>query len=322
MPPFAIHLARHGPAAPPRRWSLDAARSYCARLTRSHYENFSVASVLLPRRLVPHFYPVYAYCRWADDLADETGGGQRALDLLAWWRAELLAMYAGRPTHPVMVALRPTVERFRIPPTPFLDLLVAFEQDQRVNRYATYDELLQYCRHSANPVGRLVLYLAEAFDDERATLSDHICTALQLTNFWQDVRRDLDNLNRVYIPGGGSAAVRLLRRRLAGPAVHAGVRGADAVRGESGPGVVRPGPAVARNACRPTSGRRSNCSSGADWPSSTGSRAGGFDVWAPPADGLEGRQGRVADRESRGARLWDRLTGHSPSRRRTGTASS
>lgn len=200
MTSFATHLARHGPDAPPRPWSPDAARSYCARLTRAHSENFSVASVLLPRRLVPHFYPVYAYCRWADDLADEAGGGQRALDLLAWWRAELLAMYDGRPTHPVMVALRPTVERFGIPPPPFLDLLVAFEQDQRVTRYATYDDLLRYCRQSANPVGRLVLYLAEAFDEERAAFSDHVCTALQLTNFWQDVRRDLDGLGRVYIP--------------------------------------------------------------------------------------------------------------------------
>jgi squalene synthase HpnC len=200
MTSFAQQLARFGPDAPPRSWSVDAARSYCARLTRSHSENFSVASVLLPRRLVPHFYPVYAYCRWADDLADEAGGGQRALDLLAWWRAELMAMYAGRPVHPVMVALRPTVEQFGIPPTPFLDLLVAFEQDQRVTRYATFAELLRYCRHSANPVGRLLLYLFEAFDEERAAHADHICTGLQLTNFWQDVRRDLDGLGRVYIP--------------------------------------------------------------------------------------------------------------------------
>ena len=200
MPDFAAELARHGPNAPHRLWTVATARSYCARLTRTHYENFTVASALLPRRLVPHFYPVYAYCRWADDLADETGGGDRALALLAWWRNELGRCFAGVPRHPVMVALRPTIERFRIPPEPFLDLIAAFEQDQRVNRYTTFDGLLDYCRYSANPVGRLVLYLCECFDDRRAVLSDHVCTGLQLANFWQDVRRDLDHLNRVYIP--------------------------------------------------------------------------------------------------------------------------
>jgi squalene synthase HpnC len=98
-----------------------------------------------------------------------------------------------------MVALQHTIRRFHIPPTPFLDLLSAFEQDQAVKRYGTYDSLLQYCRNSANPVGRLVLYLAEAYTDDRAALADHVCTALQLTNFWQDVARDFD-LGRVYLP--------------------------------------------------------------------------------------------------------------------------
>src|SRR5580692_8872017 len=121
---FATELARFGPAAANPPLDLTQARSYCARLTRAHYENFSVASVLLPRRLLPHFYPVYAYCRWADDLADETGGGQAALDLLAWWRGELLDLYAGKVKHPVMVALQPTIERFKIPAQPFLDLLI------------------------------------------------------------------------------------------------------------------------------------------------------------------------------------------------------
>ena len=149
---FKEQLLRHGPASPPWRGSAHAARAYCAWVTNVHYENFSVASVLLPRRLVPHFQAVYAYCR------------------------------------------------FQIPPEPFLDLVSAFEQDQRVNRYETFDDLRDYCRRSANPVGRLVLYLCEAFDPESAGLSDHVCTALQLTNFWQDVRRDLDNLNRIYLP--------------------------------------------------------------------------------------------------------------------------
>jgi squalene synthase HpnC len=153
----------------------------------------------LPRRLLRHFHAVYAYCRWADDLADESGGGQRALGLLRWWRAELLRCYDGEPRHPVMVALRGTIRRSRIPPQPFLDLLFAFEQDQLVKRYQTYEQLLGYCRYSANPVGHLVLYLCESYDAERAALADHICTALQLANFWQDVARDFD-IGRVYLP--------------------------------------------------------------------------------------------------------------------------
>jgi squalene synthase HpnC len=146
-----------------------------------------------------HFHNVYAYCRWADDLADEAGGGQTALGLLRWWRQELLRCYGGRPRHPVMVALQETIARFRIPPQPFLDLLFAFEQDQLIKRYQTFGQLLHYCRHSANPVGHLVLYLCGVFDPERARLADQVCTALQLANFWQDVARDLD-IGRVYLP--------------------------------------------------------------------------------------------------------------------------
>lgn len=193
-------LARFGPGQSYAHWDLSQARSFCARITRSHYENFSVASALLPRRLVPHFYPIYAYCRWADDLADESGGGDAALGLLEWWRGELLAMYNGKASHPITIALWPTVQRFAIPAEPFLDLLVAFEQDQRVNRYETFADLLQYCRYSANPVGRLVLHLFECCDADRRALSDEICTGLQLANFWQDVRRDLDGLGRCYLP--------------------------------------------------------------------------------------------------------------------------
>ena len=195
---FAAELARFGPGSS-QRLSPAEAQAYCSRLARRHYENFSVATLLLPRRLVRHFHNVYAYCRWADDLADETGGGPRALELLRWWRQELLSCYGGRPTHPVMVALRPTIEQFGIPPQPFLDLLFAFEQDQLVKRYATFGQLLGYCHNSANPVGRLVLYLCGAFSAERAALSDHVCTALQLANFWQDVARDYA-IGRVYLP--------------------------------------------------------------------------------------------------------------------------
>src|SRR5688572_2798263 len=123
---FLGELARLGPGRVGKAWSLARARAYCGRLARTHYENFSVASLLLPRRLVPHFQAVYAYCRWADDLGDETAGGAEALALLQWWREELLQCYQGRPRHPVMVALRATIERFGIPPEPFLDLLRAF----------------------------------------------------------------------------------------------------------------------------------------------------------------------------------------------------
>jgi squalene synthase HpnC len=196
---FAKELSRWGPDAAPRTVSLATANAYCRQFTQRHGENFNVVTVLLPRRLVRHFHAVYSYCRWADDLADETGGGARALDLLRWWRGELLRCYDGRPRHPVMVALAETIRRFAIPPKPFLNLIYAFEQDQLVKRYTTFDQLLEYCRHSADPVGRLLLYVFESYDAERAALSDHICTALQLTNFWQDVARD-HVIGRVYLP--------------------------------------------------------------------------------------------------------------------------
>jgi squalene synthase HpnC len=196
---FARDLARFGPLADLRPLPLSQARRYCRQVAKRHYENFSVASLLLPRQLLPHFHAVYAYCRWADDLADEPQGGAESLALLAWWRKQLLACYLGEARHPVMTALLPTIRRFNIPPQPFLDLLVAFEQDQHFKRYETFDQLANYCRYSANPVGHLILYLCEAFDAERAALADHICTALQLTNFCQDVARDLA-IGRVYLP--------------------------------------------------------------------------------------------------------------------------
>jgi squalene synthase HpnC len=199
MDGFAAELARFGPQGTHAPLSRADAQVYCSRLARSHYENFTVASLLLPRPLIRHFHNVYAYCRWADDLADEAGGGAGALELLRWWRGELLACYDGKPRHPVLVALQQTIRRFHIPPEPFLQLLFAFEQDQLVKRYATFAQLLGYCRCSANPVGHLVLYLAGAHDERRAALADHVCTALQLANFWQDVARDFE-LGRVYLP--------------------------------------------------------------------------------------------------------------------------
>jgi squalene synthase HpnC len=196
---FARELTRWGPRSGDTPVSPAAARAYCAHVSKTHYENFTVVSLLLPRRLVRHFHAVYAYCRWSDDLADETAGGSEALELIDWWRTELLACYDGAPRHPVMVALRETIRRFNIPPRPFLDLLTAFEQDQRVKRYDTFEQLVGYCTGSANPVGHLVLMLFECFDAERAALSDEVCTGLQLANHWQDVARDLA-IGRVYLP--------------------------------------------------------------------------------------------------------------------------
>ena len=175
------------------------ARAYTRWMARHHYENFHVASFLLPRRLRQDFYNVYAYCRWADDLGDEIGDRAESLKLLEWWRQELDAMYAGRATHPVFVALLETVRKHAIPRQPFADLIQAFIQDQTITRYRDWEELFGYCRYSANPVGRLVLHLCGYSDAQRQRLSDATCTALQLANFWQDVTVDLLK-DRVYIP--------------------------------------------------------------------------------------------------------------------------
>lgn len=179
--------------------SLLEAREYCARLARSHYENFLVATVFVPRRLRQHFYNVYAYCRISDDLGDESGDPAAALRLLDWWEEELRLCYEGSPRHPVFVALAETNAEFSIPMEPYADLLRAFRQDQTTTRYATYEELLGYCRYSANPVGRLVLALCGYTDTGRQELSDRTCTALQLANFWQDVARDYA-IGRIYLP--------------------------------------------------------------------------------------------------------------------------
>ncbi len=188
---------------PAYRWSGTAssveAAEFCRKLATSHYENFLVATAFCPKPLRPHFYSVYAYCRISDDLGDEIGDTQVSLALLDWWEAELDAMVAGSPGHPVFVALQSTVQEFGIPAQPFRDLLTAFRQDQRTPRYQTFDELLGYCKNSANPVGRLVLYLGGYSDDTRQALSDYTCTALQLANFWQDVTRDILK-GRIYIP--------------------------------------------------------------------------------------------------------------------------
>src|SRR5689334_25054362 len=210
------------PATPP---TPEAARQYCAHLARTHYENFSVASWFLPRRLRQHFFNVYAYCRISDDLGDEVGDTRKALALLNIWQGELDATYlslvqpplkevrcdverlqAGPsrvnpsgPRHPVFIALRETICEFDIPHCEFSNLLKAFRQDQTVTRYETFNDLLGYCKNSANPVGHLVLYLCGYCDSHRQQLSDYTCTALQLANFWQDVRVDWEK-GRVYLP--------------------------------------------------------------------------------------------------------------------------
>ena len=182
-----------------REWSLDQSLAYTGWLATRHYENFHVVSFLLPKRLHQDFYNVYAFCRWADDLGDEIGDTRESLRLLGWWREELRRMYAGNAAHPVFVALQGTALRHQLPQSLFDDLIYAFEQDQSVTRYRTFEELFQYCRYSANPVGRLVLGLCGYRDAERQALSDATCTALQLANFWQDVIVDLEK-DRVYLP--------------------------------------------------------------------------------------------------------------------------
>jgi squalene synthase HpnC len=175
------------------------ALEYTRWLATHHYENFHVVSALLPKKLHQDFYNVYSFCRWADDLGDEIGDPAESLRLLAWWREGLLAMYRGAVSHPVFVALAATVERHSIPIEPFDRLIRAFEQDQIVTRYQTFDDVFGYCVNSANPVGHLVLYLCGYRDSGRQRLSDFTCTALQLANFWQDIAVDLDK-NRVYLP--------------------------------------------------------------------------------------------------------------------------
>jgi squalene synthase HpnC len=195
-------VARIEPQHRGKRMSLFEAQAYCRRLAKRHYENFLVATYLVPRDLRQHFYNVYAYCRIADDLADEVGNRKLSLRLLDQWEEELDRCCSGQlagSEHPVFIALSQTVREFEIPPEPFSDLLKAFRQDQVVTRYETFADLLGYCQFSANPVGHLVLYLCGYRDAERQRLADYTCTALQLANFWQDVAPDY-RMGRVYVP--------------------------------------------------------------------------------------------------------------------------
>lgn len=195
---FADDLNRYGPDQRVDV-TLEDARHYCARLAAEHYENFSVVSFLTPPELRQDLEAIYGFCRWADDLGDEVGDSGRSLELLGWWRDQMRLCLRGDTRHPVMVALRPTIERHSIPIAPFEALISAFEQDQTVTRSKSYEQLLDYCTRSANPVGHLVLYVCGNFSAENAQLSDATCTALQLANFWQDVARDYV-IGRIYLP--------------------------------------------------------------------------------------------------------------------------
>lgn len=224
----ALPPAYRPPAEAP---SLAVANAYCRRLATSHYENFAVVTWFLPTELHRHFYSVYAYCRISDDLGDEVGNREQSLALLDEWELELDATYrslaetcqsldaaclepceaalrvAEAPRqlrHPVFVALRETIRECRIPRQPFADLLKAFRQDQTVTRFPTFQDVLGYCDYSANPVGRLVLYICGYRDEAHQQLSDFTCTALQLANFWQDVKVDYAK-GRIYLPADDMA---------------------------------------------------------------------------------------------------------------------
>lgn len=182
--------------------TLEFSQQYCRRLARSHYENFVVVGVFTPPRLRIAFEAVYGFCRWADDLGDETGSPEKSGQLLGWWQQQLEEVYrpgAPEPRHPVYVALKPVINQFQLPIKPFSDLISAFMQDQWKTRFTDHAELLDYCTRSANPVGELVLRLFDEASEKNLVMSNDICTGLQLANFWQDVSRDLVK-GRIYIP--------------------------------------------------------------------------------------------------------------------------
>ena len=191
---------------PETRPSRAEAVAACRAMARTHYENFTVISWLTPSWMRRHLAVLYAFCRTVDDVGDEplSESGEPAtvqtrLELLDRFEDELGAAYRGQAHHPVLVALEETIERFDLPREPLVRLIEANRIDQQTTRYGSYDELLRYCTHSANPVGRLFLMLFGYRDDERFALSDATCTALQLANFWQDVRRDFE-IGRIYLP--------------------------------------------------------------------------------------------------------------------------
>ncbi len=201
---FLADFSKWGPGRPTTPCDLATAQAYCQSLARTHYENFTVVSCLLPRNLRQDFQNFYAYCRWSDDLADELDS-TLSLPALQWWHQQLRLCYSGRPAHPVMIALQQTIERHQIPIEPLEDLLCAFKQDQSKTRYRDDTELLDYCRRSANPVGRVILKMARADSQQNLAHSDQICTGLQIANFCQDMARDAA-IGRIYAPSELCAA--------------------------------------------------------------------------------------------------------------------
>jgi hydroxysqualene synthase len=179
---------------------VSKAFSFCEQLAKSHYENFPVASFFIPKEKRPYIWSVYAFARVADDFADEGDAApQKRLEQLGRWGEYLDECYESKASHPIFIALGETIRRFNIPKEPLANLLIAFRMDVTQNRFGTFNDLLYYCRHSANPVGQLVLHIFENASERNVSLSDNICTALQLTNFWQDVAVDLRK-GRLYIP--------------------------------------------------------------------------------------------------------------------------
>ena len=229
------------PTTPATLPTLEQAQAYCARLARRHYENFNVGGWITPHDKLPHIYAIYAWCRTVDDLGDATlpddpaghptDGGRLRPDIarhrlarLDWWESELELAYHGQPTHPVAVAAQHTIAQFGIPPEPFRRLIEANRIDQGAGRFASRDDILHYCRHSANPVGHLYLYLFGYADAERQRLADYTCTALQLANFWQDVARDYRERGRIYLPQDAMAHYGVSENDLANGACTAGFR--------------------------------------------------------------------------------------------------
>lgn len=196
-PPIVFEESLASPA------EIKDAFAFCEQMTRAHYENFPVGSLLIPKDRRKHVYSIYAFARTADDFADEGYGTATTRDerlhLLDEWEFQLESCYRGIASHPIFIALAETVRELRLPMQLFLDLLSAFRQDVVRARYADFDEVLDYCRRSASPVGRLILLLFGYRDEHLHHLSDYICTALQLANFWQDVAVDLEK-DRVYLP--------------------------------------------------------------------------------------------------------------------------
>ena len=181
-------------------WSAEDGFRHCEKIARNHYENFPVASRFIPKDVRKYIWSIYAFARIADDYADEPGFTvAKRLDNLNKWELYLHESYSGNPTHRVFAALAETVDRFQIPIELFQNLLKAFRSDVIVKRYETVEDVLEYCHHSANPIGRLMLLLFNYRSETMLELSDHICTALQLTNFWQDITVDLEK-DRIYIP--------------------------------------------------------------------------------------------------------------------------